>query len=88
MSHEQPIRIAAKLYEARDAVRKALGSNYRPRMRDGGKLLAGIAKQKNCGVLEVALNVSQSLERNGKADAVPFILAAAVELLEPSKEAA
>lgn len=88
MSHEQAIRINAKLYEVRDAARKVLGDSYRARMAEGGKMLSEIAEAKKCSVLDVALNVSQSAARKGDMNAVTFILAAAVELLEPSKEPA
>ena len=86
MKHEQPIRIAAKLYEVRDHAKRALGDKYRARMKEGGKLLTGIAEAKKCGVMDVALNVSQSAARKGDMNAVAFILAAAVELLEPSED--
>jgi hypothetical protein len=88
MKHEQAIRMNAKLYEVRDTVRKVLGDSYRARMAEGGKMLSEMADAKNCGVLEVALNVSQSAAREGDMNAVSFILAAAVELLEPSEDAA
>lgn len=60
MKHEQAIRLNAKLYEVRDAAKAVLGDKYRARMEEGGKLIAGIAKAKGCGVMEVALDVSQS----------------------------
>lgn len=88
MKHEQPIRLAAKLYEVRDAAKRALGDKYRERMAEGGRLLSGIAEAKKCGVMEVALNVSQSAARKGDMNAVTFILAAAVELVEPSEDVA
>jgi len=88
MTHEQPIRIAAKLYAVRDYAKRALGDKYHARMEEGGKLLTGIAEAKKCGVMEVAINASQSAARKGDINTVVFILAAAVELLEPSEDVA
>src|SRR3989304_7175855 len=84
MAHKQPIRIAAKLYAVRDYAKRALGDKYHARMEEGGKLLTGIAEAKKCGVMEVAINASQSAARKGDMNAVAFILAAGVGLLEPS----
>ena len=82
------IQLAAKLYDVRDHVRRALGDTYAERMAEGGELLTGIAKARGCGVLEVAVNVSQAAARDGDRNQVALILAAAVELLEPSGDAA
>jgi hypothetical protein len=87
VKHEQAIRLNAKLYEVRDTARKVLGDSYRARMAEGGRMLSEMAEAKKCGVLEVALNVSQSAARKDDMNAVTFILAAAVELLEPSEDA-
>lgn len=85
MSNANPIRMAAKFYDIRDHVKRVLGDKYSARMAEGGKLLTGIAEQKGCGILEVALNVCQSAKRAGDENQIPFIIAAAVELLEPSE---
>jgi len=88
VTYERCIHINAKLYQVRDAARRALGDKYRAKMAEGGELLSGVAQARGCGVLEVALNVSQAAHRAGDLDSIPFILAAAVELLEPSEDAA
>jgi hypothetical protein len=88
VTHEQAFRIIAKLYEVRDHAKRVLGDKYRARMEEGGKLLSGIAEAKGCCVTEVALNASQAAARKGDMSAVGFILAAAVELLEPSEDVA
>lgn len=88
MKLEQAVRLNAKLYEVRDTAKKVLGDRYRAQMAEGGRMLSEMATAKKCGVLEVALNVSQSAARKDDMNAVTFILAAAVELLEPSEDAA
>jgi hypothetical protein len=88
LKHEQPIRLAAKLYEVRDAARKTLGDKYRTRMEENGKLLSAMAKDRGCGVMDVALDASKSAASMGDMNAVCFILAAAVDLLEPSEDVA
>ncbi len=81
------IQMAAKLYLMRDQAKAALGDRYAERMAEGGRLLSAIAEKRGCGVLEVAINVSKAAMRKGDDTAVVFILAAAVELLEPSEAA-
>lgn len=81
---EKVIRLAAKLYDARDHVKLLLGDAYAMRMRDGGKLLTGVAKSRGCGVLEVATEMARLMADEDKPFAAMAIIAAAVELLEPS----
>lgn len=81
---ETHIRLAAKLYAARDAVKFLLGDLYAERMKQGGALLEKLAEKRSKGVLEVATVLAKEVEAEGRAFAALAILAAAVELLEPS----
>lgn len=79
---EQQIRIASKLYECRDAARTLLGDNYRPRMDELGTVLNRIAEVRKVGVLEAAQDAVKAVVGDGMTQLQ--ILAAAVELIEPT----
>lgn len=78
---ERQVRLAAQLYQARDGAKTLLGDAYRPKMADLGAALNKLADAKGRSVLEVAIEAARESES-------PFtqiqILAAAVELAEPS----
>lgn len=78
---EQQVRIVAKLYEARKAAKFLLGDKYAEEMRKVGQVLTQLAESRKTTVLAVAGTVAQSLTN-------PYeqlqVLAAAVELVEPS----
>lgn len=72
--------ITPKLYACRDAARWLLGDGYRHRMSELGTALRSTASAANCGVLQAAADAARGVEG---IDALQ-IVAAAVELLEPS----
>jgi hypothetical protein len=81
MSAEQAIAITAKLYECRRAARSLLGAHYKRDMdlwatsiRDGAKLV---------GVSELA--VAQAIARKTDGFGALIVLAAYVEMMEPSE---
>ena len=74
------IQITPKLYACRDAARWVLGDGYRQRMSDLGDALSDTARVSNCNVLQAATNAARGSDG---LDAMQ-ILAAAVELMEPS----
>ena len=78
---EQHIKMAARLYEIRDTARRLLGSQYRERMDGMGAVLSALAKDKGRNVLSVAIE-----EGKKATDQMQFlfIMAAAVELTEPT----
>lgn len=79
---EQQVRLAAQLYEARDAVRRLLGTTYSARMVELGGALQRVADASKTTVLSAAINAARSVSG---LDSL-LILAAAVELSEPSAE--
>jgi len=87
MTMETKIRIAARLYEARDTVRCLLGDKYASQMAEGGKLLSSVAAKRGENVLKVATQLASACEKQDRPFAAVAILAAAVELLEPSGSA-
>ncbi len=87
MPTEQQITIAAKLYVVRDQVRRLLGSRYHAKMAEIGDILTRAARARDMDVLSVANHVTQHMNRTHGVDAGPeilLILAAAVELIEPT----
>jgi hypothetical protein len=76
------VQMAAQLYSIRDSVRGLMGDNYQPRMAELGGLLQRIAVKQGCSELVVARKIA-ACEDVKSFDAMA-ILAAAVELIEPS----
>ena len=76
------VQMAATLYNIRDSVRGLMGDTYQPRMAELGGLLQRIAAKQGCSELVAARKIAAA------EDASSFnamaILAAAVELIEPS----
>lgn len=76
------VQMAAQLYTIRDSVRGLMGERYYPRMAELGELLRRIAAKHRCSELAAARHIAAD-EDAGSFDAMA-ILAAAVELIEPS----
>ena len=79
------VQMAAQLYSIRDSVRRLMGDNYHPRMAQLGELLQRIAAKHGCSELSAARRIAAD-EEASSFDAMA-ILAAAVELIEPSANA-
>ena len=77
---EKQIRMAADLYEARDAMRAILGDKFARRMKETGDYIDRIAAAR--GVSQMAAGIGLARSRQGM-DAV-LVLAAVVELVEPT----
>lgn len=82
---EKHVRMAAKLYEVRDAARTMLRGAFEPRMRQLGEEIQEAADNTGRGVLEAAQDL---ILLRGLTDfAAVEMLAAAVELAEPTADA-
>jgi hypothetical protein len=81
---ETQIRIAAKLYEARDAVRTLLGDKYHEKMKIGMDALQTLCDEEGISPLVAATRTANMFDREGRGAAALLVLAAAVEMLEPS----
>jgi hypothetical protein len=79
---QQQVQMAAKLYEMRDKAKRLLGERYRPHMAELGKILKMTADRDKKSVLAVATEVCKKRELIGMD--LMLIMAAAVELVEPS----
>jgi hypothetical protein len=77
---EKQVKIAAKLYECRDSVKRLVGPAYREMMADLAAQIVDKAKRDRCYNLAAATRLA---ERCGGLGAVMF-LAAYVEMTEPS----
>lgn len=87
-SNEKAIKVAAKLYECRDLAKLVLGDRYADTMLDYGKKLKEIASKTGQSELRVAQEWAESyFAETRKSETVTIIMAAAVELFEPSKAA-
>jgi hypothetical protein len=84
---EKHVWLAAKLYAVREEVRTMLGENFAVAMREGGTMLANAALRRGRSPLEIAMKLARSCQADGKAFDGAVIIAAAVELLEPSARA-
>lgn len=83
MQNPNPIRLAAKLYECRDAARTLLGEQYLARMAEYGATIRQVAAAKQCSDIKAAMLLAQSPDHSTGVGQV-LCLAAAVELIEPS----
>lgn len=79
---QQATQIAAKLYETRDTMKRLLGAKYKERMAELGGALQKIAARKGKDVLMTAREICSDPGMTGME--IGQIMAAAVELLEPS----
>ena len=82
MAAESKIKIASRLYEMREAAKELLGVDYLERMHEFGAILSETAAREKKDVLQVAVEVCK------EPGCVPLetitVMAAAVELVEPS----
>ena len=79
---EQQVQMAAKLYEMRDRARRLLGEKYKPHMAELGRILTMTSQRDGKPVLVVATEVAKKRELIGMD--LMMVMAAAVELIEPS----
>lgn len=81
MTTETQVRLAARLYEARDVAKTMLGDKFKERMAEYGKVLLAIAARESIDILAAA-NVACRLVDNPYTQIQ--LMAAVVELVEPS----
>ncbi len=79
---EKQVKMAAQLYDMRDKARRLLGDKYKPHMTELGRILTMTARKEGKSELQVAIDVCK--KRNLIGIDLMLIMAAAVELSEPS----
>lgn len=84
-ANEKQVKMAARLYEMRDTARRLLGANYKPHMDELGRILTMTAERDRKDPLAVAIEVCKKRDLIGM-DLI-MVMAAAVELVEPSADA-
>ena len=80
---EKQVTMAAELYGMRDKARRLLGDKYKPRMAELGKILTMTAQRDKKEPLAVAIEAAK--KRNLIGMDLMLVMAAAVELAEPTK---
>lgn len=80
---EREVKLAASLYECRDSMRVWWGDAYAERIKERRKLIeAQMADDKSESVLDAALTIAKTMPGGVS---VMMVLAAAVEMIEPSE---
>lgn len=77
---QQAVQIAAKLYEARDAMKMLLGVKYAERIRETARHIRQLMEVRKCGELQAALDLATAVQQDGGNPAIVF--AACVEMIE------
>jgi hypothetical protein len=85
VNSEKAIKLAAKMYEARDAVRILLGDRFKERMATGIENLEALAAAHNTTVMAAAQRSAKMYADEHNGMAALMIIAAAVEHAEPSE---
>lgn len=90
MIDERHIKLAAKLYQARDSYRAIIGEKWRRQLAPLMELILRRAKADGTDALNAGMAISKELQAStGMHDthgAVLTVLAATVELMEPTPE--
>ena len=79
---EQPIKIAAKMYECHDAARLILDDKFKSRMQELGLVIKAVADRDKCNEIVAGATVIKDGELHGMMSLL--IMAAVVEMVEPS----
>lgn len=85
MTTEKQVQMAVKLYDMRDRARTLLGDKYQAHMAELGKILKMTADRDKKDPLSVAIEICKKRELIGID--LMIVMAAAVELSEPTKAA-
>lgn len=83
---EQQIKVAAKLYECRDTAKKLYGTEYKFKIKWYIDALNSYAKYKGLDTIPAAIDYCSDPQASVNGMAVMLFMAAAVEIIEPSKD--
>lgn len=83
---EKQIRIAAKMYEARDTLRKLWGAEYAAKLKPMMEIVEAVADDRGISALQASIDMAKEIDAEGKMDAGTMwqLMVAAVELTEPT----
>lgn len=79
---EEQVRMATKLYDARDAARVLLGDRYSATIASGAQMIRAVMDKHGCGELDAALKLGKEVKDDARA--LMIVLASAVEMMEPT----
>jgi hypothetical protein len=79
---EKLIRTTAKLYDARDAMRRLHGDNWPQKINEISPIIRGVAKEGNVSLLSAAIQIAHKASEDGQPMASVMVLAVACELSE------
>lgn len=82
---QKTVQLAATLYNIRDTTRRLLGDKYPAKMAEMGKVVTQFAEMRNVNVLAAAQWMAEQPEMRGNETTTMLVLAAAVELIEPTQ---
>lgn len=82
---EQQIRIAAKMYECRDTLKRLTGDKFRERITEYQGFLRTAMQRYECDEIKAAMHLCHDERIRDSAITQMWLIAAAVELLEPSE---
>lgn len=83
---EQQVKMAAKLYQCRDAAKKLYGTEYKYKIKWYVDALNGYAKHIGRDTLSAVIEFCSKPDVSVNEMAVMLFMAAAVEIIEPSKD--
>lgn len=86
IASEQQIKMAAKLYQCRDAAKALYGTEYQHKIKWYIEALNGYAKYIGKDTLSAAIDYCSKPDVSVNGTAVMLFMAAAVEIIEPSKD--
>lgn len=79
---ETHIRTAAKLYDARDAMRSLHGDNWPQKIAEISPIIRGVAKEGNTSLLSAAIQIAEKASKDGQPMVSVLVMAVACELSE------
>jgi plasmid replication initiation protein len=86
--HEQAIQVTAKLYMMRDTAKFLWGDDYPNKMAEWRDAIEQVARARKVSELRAAMLLSEEAQKQGADTVTLTIMAAYVEMTEPSAEVA
>lgn len=83
---EQQVKMAAKLYQCRDAAKKLYGTEYKHKIKWYIDALNGYAKHIGKDTLTAMIDYCSKPDVSCNGTAVMLFMSAAVEIIEPSND--
>lgn len=86
IANEQQIKLAAKLYQCRDAAKSLYGKEYKAELKWYISRIYDYQKKQKVETLPAVLAICSLPSVKENASATMMFMAAAVEIIEPSKD--